>query len=187
MLAEMHLTGLNFPLKRVNALGPSAWRELLVDGPGGEAIDIRRRQCDEIVAQWPKDLPSGIVHADLFPDNVFFAGGELCGVIDFYFACNDFLAYDLAICVNAWCADSHGRIDDARARALVTAYSARRALTEAEVAALPLLLRGAAMRFFATRHYDRAQRPDSPLDPGHYARILAFHENHPDAAQSWLS
>src|SRR5207253_8687058 len=103
---------------------------------------------------WPRELPTGVIHADLFPDNVFFRDGELSGLIDFYFACTDFLAYDIAICLNAWCFEPDGSFNVTKARLLVGHYRAARPLTAQELAALPLLARGSALRFLLTRLYD---------------------------------
>src|SRR5690606_22242220 len=103
---------------------------------------------------WPHGLPQGVIHADLFPDNVFFMEGKLSGLIDFYFACNDALAYDVAVCLNAWCFESDGAYNITKGRALLSAYRAVRPLTAAEVVALPILARGAAFRFLLTRLYD---------------------------------
>lgn len=190
-LAEMQLAGLNFPLHRTNGLGADAWMKLLTSGDdGGETVRRARVACGAALEQWPKHLPTGAIHADFFPDNVFFEHGTLCGVIDFYFACNDLLAYDLAIAINAWCVDTSGRIDDRRARALVRAYHAHRTLTPEEIAAMPILLAAAALRFLATRQHDWINRQPgalvTPKDPAEYGRILAYHTAHPTAFKEWL-
>jgi homoserine kinase type II len=120
-----------------------------------------------------------VIHADLFPDNALFVGERLGGVIDFYFACTDFLAYDLAVCLNAWCFADERDYDVARGRAMIAAYEAVRPLTLAERDALPALARGAALRFFATRLADWSATPAGalvkPKDPLEYADKLAFH------------
>src|SRR5690606_41990322 len=129
--------------------------------------------------KWPGALPQGVIHADLFPDNVFFIGEKLSGVFDFYFACNDALAYDLAICLNAWCFEADGSFNITKARALLQAYNAVRPLDAAELAALPLLARGSAMRFLLTRLYDWLNHPAGafvkPKDPLEYLKRLRFH------------
>jgi len=120
-----------------------------------------------------------VIHADLFPDNVFFLDGCFAGAIDFYFACNDALAYDLAVMLNAWCFRPNHRFDPARARALVDGYRQARPLSAAELRALPVLAHGAAMRFFLTRLIDWTSTPQGalvkPKNPLEYAQKLAFH------------
>jgi homoserine kinase type II len=130
-------------------------------------------------ASWPQGLPSGVIHADLFPDNVFFRDREVSGLIDFYFACSDFLAYDLAICLNAWCFEPDGSFNVTKARLLVGQYHAARPLDATELAALPLLARGSALRFLLTRLYDRLNQTAGalvrPKDPLEYLKKLRFH------------
>ena len=128
---------------------------------------------------WPDGLPTGVIHADLFPDNVFFLGDRLSGIIDFYFACNDQFAYDIAICLNAWCFETDGSFNVTKARLLLSNYRAVRPISEAELAALPLLARGSALRFLLTRLYDWLNQPEGamvrPKDPLEYLRKLEFH------------
>ena len=135
---------------------------------------------DALSAEWPSDLPRGVIHADLFPDNVLFLNDAVSGVIDFYFACNDLLAYDLAICMNAWCFERDGSFNVTKARALFHGYNSVRALGAKEISALPLLARGAAVRFFLTRLYDWYNTPDTAYvkrkDPMEYWRKLTFHQ-----------
>jgi homoserine kinase type II len=130
---------------------------------------------------WPRDLPQGVIHADLFPDNVFFLGSELSGIIDFTFACNDQFAYDVAICLNAWCFESDHSFNVTKARAFLNAYTRERKLSDAEQDALPLLARGAAIRFLLTRLVDWLNVPAGalvrPKDPLEYARKLRFHQS----------
>jgi homoserine kinase type II len=132
-----------------------------------------------IIAAWPADLPVGHIHADLFPDNVFFLDRRLSGLIDFYFAATDILAYDIAICLNAWCFEADMSFNVTKARALLRAYAAERPLSAAERAALPVLCRGAAIRFALTRLYDWVNTPPGALvtrkDPMEYVRRLRFH------------
>ncbi len=129
--------------------------------------------------EWPRNLPSGVIHADLFPDNVFFLGEKLSGLIDFYFACNDFYAYDVATCLNAWCFEKDFSFNLTKGRALLAAYEAVRPLSDEEKQALPLLARGSALRFMLTRLYDWLTIPDGALvqkrDPVEYIRRLRFH------------
>ncbi len=191
ILADMHRWGLDFPLQRANRLGPDSWMQFLTTGDdGGDMVRRARVACSAVLAHWPKKLPQGAIHADFFPENVFFDDGKLCGVIDFYFACNDLLAYDLAIALNAWCADATGRIDPDRAGSMVRAYQAHRALTSDEIAAMPTLLAASALRFLATRQHDWTHRHPgalvTPKDPAEYSRILAFHTAHPEAFKEWL-
>jgi homoserine kinase type II len=191
-LARMHLALEGFEGERANALSVRGWEalldlrlaqaEALRPGLGGLVSD----DMQATRAAWPKDLPRGVIHADLFPDNALFEGDKLTGVIDFYFACTDFLAYDLAVCLNAWCFGEDRSYDLARGRAMIGAYEAVRPLSAAERAALPVLARGAALRFFATRLVDWTTTPDdaqvTPKDPREYADKLAFHRTARSAA-----
>ncbi len=187
-LATMHDAARDFAGSRPNALGPTGWAPLLercrggarpADGVFGELSDGLSRVLDE----WPRALPIGQIHADLFPDNVFFLldgkTPRVSGIIDFYFACTDVLAYDLAICLNAWCFEPDFSFNVTKARALLAAYRARRALSQAEMEALPVLCRGAAIRFALTRLYDWANTPSGAMvtrkDPMDYVRRLRFH------------
>jgi homoserine kinase type II len=126
-------------------------------------------------------LPQGVIHADLFPDNVFFLGEKVSGIIDFTFACNDTLAYDVAICLNAWCFESDCSFNVTKARAFLGAYGRERPLSQAEQDALPLLARGAALRFLLTRLVDFLNVPKGalvrPKDPLEYVRKLRFQQS----------
>lgn len=184
-LAELHLAGHDFAIKRPNALSVAGWRPLF-DGSRAHADDVApglaRELGDEIdflEANWPGELPAGVIHADLFPDNVFFLHEKLSGLIDFYFACNDALAYDVAICLNAWCFEPDRSFNTTKARAMIQAYDSVRPLNDAERAALPLLARGAALRFLLTRLYDWLHTPATALvkrkDPLEYLAYLRFH------------
>lgn len=184
-LALLHQAGEGFAARRANDLGQPAWAGLF-QGRETAAEGLRAGLSGEIAADlhalsrtWPNELPSGVIHADFFPDNVFFSGERFAAAIDFYFACDDALAYDLAICLNAWCFHSDGAYDLSRARALVAGYEGVRALSPAERAALPVLARGAAMRFFLTRLIDwergAAGALVRPKDPMEYEKKLAFH------------
>lgn len=184
-LADLHAKSADFELRRPNALSVAGWRPLF-EGCG-EAADrvvdgLREEIATELAdleARWPSDLPRGVIHADLFPDNVFFLAGELSGLIDFYFACNDILAYDLAICLCAWCFEVDGAFNVTKGRAMIEGYDAVRPLSDEELDALPLLARGAALRFLLTRLYDWIHIPDTSFvtkkDPREYLRKNRFH------------
>ena len=169
-LAELHRAGAGFGLKRENALGLSGWKNLAraADGRADEIAPGLSALIAEELARledaWPRDLPAGVIHADLFPDNVFFLGDKLSGLIDFYFACTDLLAYDIAICLNAWCFEADGSYNVTKGRALLSGYGAVRTLDPKEAAALPLLARGAALRFLLTRLVDWLNVPAGASD-----------------------
>lgn len=188
-LAKMHQAADGFSLTRANALSVSGWRPL---------FDLARDRADEVLpglaeeiaaeldyleAHWPTDLPRGVIHADVFPDNVFFLHDTLSGVIDFYFACNDLLAYDLAICLNAWCFEGDKTFNATKARLMISGYLKQRPMSEAELDALPLLCRGSAMRFLLTRLYDWLNTPPTAMvtrkDPLEYLHKLRFHRATP--------
>lgn len=186
-LARLHLAGADFKMKRPNALSIDSWRPLY-EHAGVRGDSVRPGLCNEIVKEldvleksWPRDLPAGVIHADLFPDNVFFLGDDLSGLIDFYFACTDTLSFDVAICLNAWCFEPDHSFNVTKGRALLKAYSKVRALSAQERAALPVLARGAAMRFLLTRLVDWLAVPDGalvkPKDPLEYYRKLRFHQS----------
>ncbi|MGI9421883.1 MAG: homoserine kinase [Hyphomicrobiaceae bacterium] len=185
-LASLHVAGQSFDIRRKNALGPDGWKPLFdrfADQADGIQSGLRAMisgELDEILPEWPASLPPGVIHADLFPDNIFFRGEEFSGVIDFYFACNDFLAYDIAICLNAWCFEPDFSFNVTKSRALLRGYQRVRPLEETERAALPMLARGAALRFLLTRAYDWLNTsPDAfvkPHDPLDYLRRLRFHQ-----------
>ncbi len=186
-LAQFHIAGADFELKRPNALSLAGWQKLFQDCHAradevspGLAKEIAS-ELDDLAAHWPKDLPSGVIHADLFPDNVFFLNDRLSGMIDFYFACNDFFVYDLGICLNAWCFERDGALNATKARALVRGYRKQRPLTQEEIEALPILTRGSALRFLLTRLYDWLHHPPGafvqPKDPLEYLKKLRFHRS----------
>ena len=186
-LARMHLAGRDFPMSRANALSVSGWRPLF-EQAAPRADELQPGLAAFIEAEldhleggiWPKNLSLGVIHADLFPDNVFFLGERLSGIIDFTFACNDMLAYDVAICLNAWCFESDCSFNVTKARAFLNAYGRDRKLSEAEEHALPLLARGAALRFLLTRLVDFLNVPAGalvrPKDPLEYVRKLRFQQ-----------
>jgi homoserine kinase type II len=186
-LGRLHAAGASYVPRRPNALGPSGWRPLL-DRSLGRADEVApdlgaelSTVLDRLLADWPGDLPEGQIHADLFPDNVFFLDNRISGLIDFYFAATDLLAYDLAICLNAWCFEQDGAFNVTRGRALISGYQSVRRLTEAEGAAMPILAQGAALRFLLTRLYDWLNTPPgalvTPKDPLEYLRKLRFHRH----------
>jgi len=186
-LARLHLAGKDFPDKRANALSIESWRALYAQAKE-RGDSVRPGLCAEIAKEldaldqsWPRELPDGVIHADLFPDNVFFLGNRLSGLIDFYFACTDTLAYDVAVCLNAWCFEPDHSYNVTKGRALLRSYATVRALSAAERAALPMLARGAAMRFLLTRLVDWLAVPDGalvkPKDPLEYYRKLRFHQS----------
>ncbi len=185
-LAELHLAGQDFTLTRRNALSLDGWHSL-ADRIAPRSDEVSRGLGTLIAYElafldraWPKSLPEGVIHADLFPDNVFFLGDKLSGLIDFYFACNDFWAYDLAICLNAWCFETDFAFNATKARALLSAYQSLRPLTGAEYEAFPALARGAALRFLLTRAHDWLHTDRNalvkPHDPYAYVRRLRFHQ-----------
>jgi homoserine kinase type II len=184
-LGRLHVAGGTFPQTRANSLSLQDWAPL-ANAIGDRADTVIRGLGAEISKElaylekaWPRDLPQGVIHADLFPDNVFFLGQEVSGLIDFYFACNDMLAYDIAICLNAWCFESDASFNIAKARAFLQAYESVRPLAANELAALPTLARGAALRFLLTRSYDWLNTDGEALvkrkDPNEYLRKLRFH------------
>ena len=190
-LAALHLAGQGYAATRPNALGPAGWPSLLERclpragevqeglGPEIEAALLH------VLAAWPASLPAGHIHADLFPDNVFFLDGRLSGLIDFYFAATDLLAFDVAVCLNAWCFEPDFQFNVTKARAVLRAYAAIRPLTDDEQAALPVLCQGAALRFLLTRLFDWVNTPPGAMvtrkDPLDYLRRLRFHLQAKDA------
>ncbi|MBB2720658.1 UNVERIFIED_ORG: homoserine kinase type II [Rhizobium etli] len=196
-LAQMHVAGEGFELKRPNALSIDGWRTLW-EKSAARADEVEpglqdeiRSELDFLAAAWPADLPAGVIHADLFPDNVFFLGDELSGLIDFYFACNDLHAYDVSICLNAWCFEKDGAYNVTKGTAMLEGYQSVRPLSSEEIAALPVLSRGSALRFFLTRLYDWLTTPEGAMvtkkDPLEYLRKLRFHRQIGSAAEYGLS
>ncbi len=185
-MAQMHLAGADFPMARRNSLSVGDWRPLLEASaaradevlPG--LADLLETELHLLEDRWPADLPTGVIHADLFPDNVFFLNERVSGLIDFYFACTDAFAYDIAICLNAWCFEPDGAFNATKARHMLAAYRRVRPITPAELEALPLLARGSAMRFLLTRLYDWLNTPSGAFvrrkDPLEYLHKLRFHQ-----------
>ena len=185
-LARLHLAGADFPMRRENALSVAGWRQLYA-ACGERANAVQRdlkallaAELDLLEREWPHGLPQGVIHADLFPDNVFFLGDRLSGLIDFYFACTDTLVYDVAICLNAWCFEPDHSYNVTKGRALLASYAKTRPLSPPEWEKLPLLARGAALRFLLTRLVDWLNVPPGalvrPKDPLEYLRKLRFHQ-----------
>jgi homoserine kinase type II len=185
-MADLHIKGRDFALKRPNNLSLSGWRTLVANTKDradevapGLAATIQE-ELAFLEKNWPQDLEVGVIHADLFPDNVFFLGDRLSGLIDFYFACTDFLVYDVAICLNAWCFEQKGEFNVTKAKLMIESYAKLRPLPEAELAAMPILARGGALRFLLTRLYDWLNHPPgafvSPKDPLEYLKKLRFHQ-----------
>ena len=185
-LARMHLAGADFGGQRRNALTVDGWRPLFEQAEDrAESVQhgLRGAIADELAyleKNWPHNLPAGVIHADLFPDNVFFLGDRLSGLIDFYFACTDTLAFDVAICLNAWCFEPDHSYNVTKGQSLLGAYIKNRPLSGAELDALPLLARGAALRFLLTRLVDWLDVPPGalvrPKKPLEYFRKLRFHQ-----------
>ena len=185
-MARMHIAGSSFEMRRGNDLSMPGWRPLF-ESCAARAQEVRDGLAEALEGElgflegeWPEDLPSGVIHADLFPDNVFFLDGRLSGIIDFYFACNDFFAYDLATCLNAWCFEPDDSFNVTKARLLLQSYRKVRPFSAAELDALPLLARGSALRFLLTRLYDWLNHPPGalvePKDPLEYWKKLVFHQ-----------
>jgi homoserine kinase type II len=185
-VARMHQAGDSFPQTRANDLSLGQWRSLFSDVSGnadeiaGGLEGLISDELEALEANWPTGLPTGIIHADLFPDNVFFIGGAFSGIIDFYFACTDAYAYELAICLNAWCFESDYSFNITKARQMLSGYEKVRKLEPSELAAITWLARGAAMRFLLTRLYDWFNHPEGALvarkDPREYIAKLRFHQ-----------
>ncbi len=186
VLATMHRLASDFDGFRANDLSVGTWRQLFnrtADAADDVQTGLRskiERELDILESQWPADLPAGVIHADLFPDNVFFQRGVISGVIDFYFACNDFFAYDIAVCLNAWCFEIDGAFNITKARHFLSAYRDGRSFSDQELHMLPLLCRGATMRFLLTRLYDWVNTPVDalvrPKNPLEYWQKLRFHQ-----------
>jgi homoserine kinase type II len=184
-LAALHKASASFTMRRANALGLAGWRSLAADckGKADTVLEGLGALIEEELAAlgsaWPEGLQTGVIHADLFPDNVLFLNDRISGIIDFYFACNDFLGYDLAVSLNAWCFEADGAYNLTKGRALIAGYQTGRKLDGAEKKALPVLCRGAALRFLLTRLYDWLNRDPSalvsPKDPREFAQRLRFH------------
>ncbi len=187
ILAELHVKADGIAVQRTNALGPDSWRPIFdsigkganILGSGMYAAIAKR--LDQILTSWPSNLPQGIIHADLFPNNVLFTDDKVTGLIDFYFACNDIFAYDIGICLNSWCFDADGSFNITKSWALIQGYQSVRPMSDEEKKAIPVLAAGSAMRFFLTRLYDWIHTPENALvslkDPMEYWAVLRFHQS----------
>ncbi len=184
-LALMHKAGADFAARRPNALSIGGWPSLF-DAAEARADEVAPGLAGETAGEpaalqaiWPTGLPEGVIHADLFPDNVFFLDDELSGLIDFDSACTDALAYDLAVALNAWCFELDASFNITKGMALINGYERVRRLTGPEIEALPVLARGAALRFMLTRLVDWLNVPPDakvvPHDPLEYLRKMRFH------------
>jgi homoserine kinase type II len=192
-LAKLHHASADFVERRPNTLSIEAWPRLFEQGKcGSESVQsglaaFIAEELAFLAAHWPRDLPCGTIHADLFPDNVLFLGETVSGLIDFYFACHDFLAYDLAVCLNAWCFEPDFSFNITKAMAMIGAYENTRRLAPEEIAALPILARGAALRFALTRLVDWLNVPPGafvrPKDPLDYVKRLRFHQRIASASE----
>jgi len=185
-LARLHLAGADFAMHRENALSVAGWRTLYeacrerANTVQPDLRSVLAAELERLEHEWPQGLPQGVIHADLFPDNVFFLGNKLSGLIDFYFACTDTLVYDVAICLNAWCFEPDHSYNVTKGRALLASYAKTRKMSAAEWEKLPLFARGAALRFLLTRLVDWLDVPPGalvrPKDPLEYLRKLRFHQ-----------
>lgn len=184
-IAKLHLATKNIKLYRKNNLSLQSWFSLnnLIKKSKNQKINRLCKWVDitlhDLKKKWPSNLPSGIIHADLFHDNIFFIKNKFSGFIDLYFSCNDFYVYDLAICINAICFDSKFKFQLNKAKALIQGYQQIRKLTNAEILALPYLLRGAAIRFYLTRLYDQLNQQKGAIvkvkDPHEFLQKIKFH------------
>ena len=187
-IAKMHNASEKLNIKRENELGFDKLGIII------EKLKTYKKHIDDeklkfiedeflfLSREINKDLPSGIIHADLFPDNIFFEENNLTGIIDFYFSCNDFYAYEIAICLNAWCfEDSNNEFNPTKAKYLLGSYNQERKFSNEEVEALPLLARASALRYLLTRLLDFYSHEDSDLilkkDPNEYISKLRFHQS----------
>lgn len=180
-LARMHKAGESFKEQRANSMSTQTWRKLITAcQKQSPAVPMLLKELDYIETKWPLHMPKGAVHADVFPDNVFFSGEKLTGVIDFYFACTDALVYDLMLTFNAWCFDPEGP-NQQKIAAFLEAYQKERPLSGAELRWLTFFGRAAALRIIATRLYDWFHPVEgaiiTPKDPSHYFNILGFHQS----------
>ena len=182
----MHIAGQQFEFRRETERGPD-WRQQMAITVM-PLLDIQSAEFlkDELAfqADYAKlDLPSGITHSDLFRDNALFDGDELKGIIDFYYACDEYLLYDLAVAVNDWCVNANGLIDSERYEALMAAYSEQRSLTVDEHRHFNLVLRAAALRFWLSRLQDKLFPREGELtqikNPDAFLKILTQHREHP--------
>ena len=189
-LAIMHQHTFDFTFSRQNTLQQKNWKDLFEkfkddkQNPYQNMFESIEKELDFLDQNWPKKLPFGIIHADVFQDNVFFINDVFSGIIDFYFACNDYFSYDLAICINAWCFEQNSVINNEKLNVLVEGYQNNKKLSAEEIIALPILLRGASIRILLTRLHDKIYHPQGafvePKDPIEFYQILEFHQKNKD-------
>ena len=183
--AQLHEITKKFNINRKNNLSIENW-DSIFEKTIKQKIDLdesiikkTKNYLNFLKDKWPKNLPQGIIHADLFPDNIFFTNNKVSGIIDFYFACNDFFAYEIAICINSLCFDNNSTFNMTKAKNLIDGYTSIRTLSEDEKKYLPILSMGAAMRFFLTRLYDfyhTDNKADVKIkDPFEYLKKIEFH------------
>ena len=188
--ARLHLITKNLISKRKNKLSINSWREIYnkvkkdCSKIHPNLSTIIEKNLNEIENDWPKNIPSGIIHADLFPDNIFFNNNKLSGIIDFYFSCNDYYAFEIAICLNALCFEGKNEnlsFNVTKAKKFIDGYASIRNLTDGEKNSLKVLCKGAAIRFLLTRVFDYLNLIDGALvkikDPVEYLKRLEFHES----------
>tara|TARA_Y100000782_G_C10166574_1_gene257894 strand:- start:418 stop:1386 length:969 start_codon:yes stop_codon:yes gene_type:complete len=188
--AKLHTITKNLNIKRTNRLSVNSWRLIYrkiqrdCSKIYPDLTKIIERNLEVIEDQWPKNIPRGIIHADLFPDNIFFKGSKLTGIIDFYFSCYDFYALEIAICLNALCFEGKNEnlsFNVTKAKKFIDGYSSIRKLTEEEKESLKILCHGAAMRFLLTRVFDYLNLTEDALvkikDPVEYLKRLEFHNS----------
>ncbi len=183
-LAQFHLANINNKLKAKNNFGLNFWNKIYFNcfnkfnNVIPNSLETISHEINFVSSNWPKNLPSGVIHADLFPDNVFFKEKKISGFLDFYFSCCDFLSYDLAITINAWCFHKNKFMDDFFL-SLLSGYQSVRKLEKAEVKNINILLRGASLRFLFTRVYDYEISNEGKIlkkkDPFEFFNILKFH------------
>ena len=186
VLAKIHLMSSNLNIKRDNPLDINSFENLISNcyqNAQEFSIDLEKeviKEYERIKNNWPNDIPKGIIHADLFPDNILFKENKISGVIDFSFSCNDFLSYDLSICINAWCFRDDG-FDIKLSKNLISGYQSIRRLEEEEISNLPILCSGSALRFLLTRLNDWKKNEGdvvvTPKNPIDFMKILNFHKN----------
>jgi len=186
ILASLHLQTKDFNEKRLNSMSYIQWKNIFLKCKNYSnknfihILSIIEEELSYLKNHWPNNLPEGIIHADVFQDNVFFHKNIFSGLIDFYFSCNDFLAYDIVLTINAWCFDEQSYFNINKYQALITGYESQRKLTTKEKNSFSLLLRGASIRILITRLHDQLFRADdalvNPKDPNEYLAILKFHQ-----------
>ena len=186
-IAKLHMVGRKIKLHRANNLSIKSWIAL------NQSIKTKANKkipniysfintlLLDLKKKWPSQLPTGIIHGDLFPDNIFFNKKKFAGFIDFYFSCSDFLIYDIAICINAMCFDKKIKFNKLKANALLKGYSSLRKISKKEFTALPQLLLGASIRFFLTRLHDSINRQKGAVvkvkNPNEFLKRIQFYIN----------